>query len=71
LCNTEEACLRLIETCEQQGVTLMCAYPVRYRPGIVKLKAYLDSGEYGKVFTIIWEVEKFFPNVQIILATTL
>ena len=37
LCNTEEECVRLIKACEDEGVTLMCAYPVRYWPGIVKL----------------------------------
>ena len=55
LCNSEEECLRLIETCEAEGVVLMCAYPVRYWPGIVKLKELLDSGEYGKVFMMsVW-----------------
>ena len=48
LCNSEAECLRLIEACEQEGVTLMCAYPVRYWPGIEKLKEMLDSGEYGR-----------------------
>lgn len=55
LCNSEEECLRLIETCEEEGVVLMCAYPVRYWPGIVKLKEMLDGGEYGKVFMMsVW-----------------
>ena len=55
LCNSEEECLRLIEACEKEGVILMCAYPVRYWPGIVKLKELMDSGEYGKVFMMsIW-----------------
>ena len=55
LCNSEEECLRLIETCEAEGVVLMCAYPVRYWPGIVKLKELLDSGAYGKVFMMsVW-----------------
>lgn len=55
LCNTEEECLRLIETCEKEGLTLMCAYPVRYWPAIVKLKELVDSGEYGKVFMMsVW-----------------
>ena len=31
------------------GVTLMCAYPVRFKPGIMKLKELVDSGEYGIV----------------------
>ncbi len=55
LCNTEEECLKLIETCEEEGVVLMCAYPVRYWPGIVKLKELLDSGAYGRVMQMsVW-----------------
>ena len=44
LCNTEEECLSLIQACDENKVTLMCAYPVRYWPGIVKLKELVDSG---------------------------
>ncbi len=55
LCNTEEECLRLIKVTEEEGVTLMCAYPMRYVPGVQKLKALLDSGEYGQPFMMsIW-----------------
>jgi len=55
LCNTEEECLRLIETCEAEGVTLMCAYPVRYWSGIVRLKELVDSGEFGRIFMMsVW-----------------
>ena len=55
LCNSEEECLRLIETCEEEQVVLMCAYPVRYWPGIVKLKELVDSGEYGKIIQMsVW-----------------
>lgn len=55
LCNTEEECLTLIEKCEEQNVVLMCAYPVRYYPGILKLKEMLDSGKYGKIMQMsIW-----------------
>lgn len=55
LCNSEEECLRLIEACERQGATLMCAYPVRYWPGVVRLKELIDSGDYGKVIMMsIW-----------------
>ena len=55
LCNTEEECVRLIEACDENGVTLMCAYPVRYWPGIVKLKELVDSGDFGKVFMMsVW-----------------
>ena len=55
LCNTEEECVRLIEECEKRNLKFMCAYPVRYWPGIIKLKEYMDSGEYGKAFKLsVW-----------------
>ncbi|MBQ9784082.1 MAG: Gfo/Idh/MocA family oxidoreductase [Clostridia bacterium] len=55
LCNTEEECLRLIEECEKRNLKLMCAYPVRFWPGIRKLKELLDSGEYGEVMQMsVW-----------------
>ena len=55
LCNTEEECLRLIETCEEMGVTLMCGYPVRYWQGIRKLKELVDSGDYGRIMQMsVW-----------------
>lgn len=55
LCNTEEECLSLITTCEQENVVLMCAYPVRFFPGIRKLKELVDSGDYGRVMQMsIW-----------------
>ena len=62
LCNSEAECLKLIETCEEMGVTLMCAYPVRYWPGIEKLKEMLDSGEYGKpIMMSVW-TEQLTPT---------
>lgn len=55
LCNSEEECVRLIDYCDEKKVTLMCAYPVRFWPGIVKLKEMVDSGEYGQMFQMsIW-----------------
>jgi len=55
LCNTEEECIRLIETCKDENVVLMCAYPVRHWPGIVKLKELVDSGEYGRIMQMsVW-----------------
>lgn len=55
LCNTEEECMRLNSVCEEENVVLMCAYPVRFWPGIQKLKELVDSGEYGKIIQMsIW-----------------
>ena len=52
---TEHECVKLIDTAEECGVTLMTAYPVRYWPEIVKLKELVDSGEYGDLFHMsIW-----------------
>ncbi len=63
LCNTEEECVRLMETCEEEGVVLMCAYPVRYWPGVVKLKELVDSGEYGKVIMMsVWTEQLTKPD---------
>ncbi len=55
LCNTEEECLNLIRICEEEGVVLMCAYPLRYRPGVLKMKELVDSGEYGQIMQMsLW-----------------
>ena len=49
LCNTEEECLNLIEECEKRNLKLMCAYPWRYNPAMLKFKEIVDSGEYGEI----------------------
>lgn len=55
MCNTEEECIRLIDACEEEGVKLMCAYPVRHWPGVVKLKELIDSGKYGQIMKMsVW-----------------
>ncbi len=63
LCATEQECLTLIDICEEQGVVFMCAYPVPYIPILVKLKEYVDSGEFGKVFQMsIWTEQMVRPK---------
>lgn len=55
LCNTEEECRNLIDICKEEGVVLMCAYPVPHYPAIRKLKELIDSGEYGKIMQMsVW-----------------
>lgn len=55
LCNTERECEILIDTCEQRGLKLMCAYPVRFWQGIRKLKELVDSNEYGEIIQMsVW-----------------
>ena len=63
LCNTEEECLRLIEVCEEEGVTLMCGYPVPYKTDVAKLKELCDSGEYGQIMQMsIWTEQLTHPE---------
>jgi predicted dehydrogenase len=59
LCNTEEECVHLIEVCEEEDVTLMCAYPVPFRPDIIKLKELVDSGEFGRIIQMSIWTEQF------------
>ena len=70
LCNTEEECLRLIETCEENYVKLMCAYPVRYWQGIRKLKELVDSGNYGRIMQMsVWTEQLTIVDDQSWLGT--
>ena len=55
LCNNEWECERLIKACKDEGVTLMCGYPVPHYPAVRKLKELIDSGKYGKVVQMsVW-----------------
>jgi predicted dehydrogenase len=59
LCNTEEECIRLIETAENEKLVLMTAYPVRYWPVIQKMKELVDAKTYGEVFQMSIWTEQF------------
>ncbi len=55
LCNTIEECDMLTQTAKDNGIVLMCAYPVPFWPGMVKLKELVDTGDYGKIMQMsIW-----------------
>ncbi len=65
LCNSERECEILIEECEKRKLKLMCAYPVRFWPGIRKLKELIDSGEYGEVIQMsVWTEQLTGINVR-------
>jgi predicted dehydrogenase len=59
MCNTEEECIKLIETSEKVQKVLMTAYPVRYWPVITKMKELVDSKVYGDVFQMSIWTEQF------------
>ena len=55
LCITEEECRRLIEVSEEEGVTLMCAYPVPFYSSMVEMKRLIDTGTFGRIIQMsIW-----------------
>ena len=65
LCNTEEECLRLIEECEKRNLKLMCAYPWRYDPAMLKFKEFIDSGDYGEIIQFsAWTEQLTGANVN-------
>ena len=59
LCNTEEECVRLINECDKHKKILMCEYPVRFDPGVLKLKEVVNSGKYGKPYHMSIWTEQF------------
>ena len=63
LCNTEAECVALADEADARGLTLMCAYPVRYWDGIQLLKSLLDSGEYGEIFQMSIWTEQYTDTV--------
>ncbi len=55
LCNTEEECRKLIAVCKEEGVVLMCAYPVPHYPGVRRLYELVHSGAYGAILQMsVW-----------------
>ena len=61
MCNSDAECEKLVKTCEEEGVVLMCAYPVPYRPAVRKLKEMVDSGDYGKIIMMSSWTEQATP----------
>ena len=52
---SEEECLDLIRTAEENHVKLMVAYIMRYHPMVQKLKELIDNKTYGEMFQMsIW-----------------
>lgn len=63
MCNTEEECITLIRTAEQEKRVLMTAYPIRWIPLIAKMKEIIDSGKVGELFQFsIWTEQYTKPE---------
>lgn len=65
MCVWKEEAQTLIETCEGENVKLMCAFPLRFRPGIRKLKELLSTGTYGKPFMLSMYAEQFYEQEEL------
>ncbi|AYG03922.1 Gfo/Idh/MocA family protein [Gryllotalpicola protaetiae] len=52
LATTREDAHRIIEACEQAGVVLMTAFPVRFTPEYAQLRDHVRAGALGRVLSI-------------------
>jgi len=52
LATTSSDGVAMIEACRNAGVSLMTAFPCRFSPAMVRLKAGVDAGRIGKVLAI-------------------
>jgi predicted dehydrogenase len=39
-----------VDTCEKAGVILMTAFPLRFSPPVLEIKARLDHGDFGNIY---------------------
>ncbi|MCQ6560965.1 Gfo/Idh/MocA family protein [Paenibacillus mendelii] len=59
LCNTEQECLELIRTADENNRLLMTAYPVRHWPLVTKMKELIAAKAYGECFQLSIWTEQF------------
>ncbi|MBT2393945.1 Gfo/Idh/MocA family oxidoreductase [Streptomyces sp. ISL-1] len=52
LATTEDDARAMIDTCEQAGVSLMTAYPVRFHPAFAALRHTLTDGTLGPLLSV-------------------
>ncbi|MFE5754656.1 Gfo/Idh/MocA family protein [Streptomyces massasporeus] len=52
LATTEPDALAMIDACEQAGVSLMTAYPVRFHPAFTALRHSLTAGSLGRLLSV-------------------
>lgn len=52
LSTTVEAAQEMIEVCNEHGVILQTAFPVRFHPAVVRAKQLVDQGKVGRIMAI-------------------
>jgi predicted dehydrogenase len=50
LATTLEDAHAIVQACERAGVVLMTAFPMRFSPPLLEIKARLDNGDFGEVY---------------------
>jgi predicted dehydrogenase len=62
LATTMEDGRAMIEACRRNGVKLQAAFPVRYSPTMVELRAMIQAGQLGKVLSLCGTNRGINPN---------
>ncbi len=52
LATTADDGLAMIEACREAGVQLMTAFPCRFSPAMRRIKAAVETGEYGSILAV-------------------
>lgn len=50
IATTLEDARAIVDVCEKAGVLLMTAFPLRFSPALIEIKARLDHGDFGDVY---------------------
>ena len=50
IATTREDARTIVDVCEKAGVLLMTAFPMRFSPPLLEIKARLDNGDFGDIY---------------------
>ena len=64
LATTLEDARAIVDVCERAGVKLMTAFPMRFSPPLLEVKARLEAGELGQVYCFNGTNQGENPQVQ-------
>jgi predicted dehydrogenase len=50
IATTLEDARAIVDVCERAGVLLMTAFPLRFSPALIEIKARIDNGDFGDIY---------------------
>lgn len=62
LSHSREGVDELLEMAERQGRVVMVAYSMRFHPGLRQVKAVLDAGRLGKIYSVRASCGQYLPD---------